>query len=104
MLKATKLHKAPPHEEQSRLRPKIIPTQNVEGEKSHYLYRLRQSTNDSHSLISEIKARSQTFKVSFFFRTVQDWNCLPSEVKEITSKRKQQISRKVYSKKSYIAF
>ena len=74
------------HEERSRLQTKIIPTQNVREENSHYLNRLRQSRNDSHSLKSEIKARSQTFKGSFFFRTVQDWNCLPSEVKEITSK------------------
>ena len=30
--------------------------------------------------------KSNSFKASFFYRTLQNWNCLPSEVKEITSK------------------
>ena len=76
------------HEERTRLRPMIIPPNNLEGENSEYLKlnRLRQSRNDSRSLKSEVNAKSPSFKVSFFYRTVQEWNCLPSEVKEITSK------------------
>ena len=68
-------------EERSRLRPKIIPPQNINSvENSQHLNRLRQS------LKSEINAKSNSFKASFFYRTLQNWNCLPSEVKEITSK------------------
>ena len=76
------------HEERTRLRPMIIPPNNLEGENSEYLKlnRLRQSRNDSRSLKSEVNAKTPSFKVSFFYRTVQEWNCLPSEVKEITSK------------------
>ena len=74
-------------EERSRLRPKIIPPQNINSvENSQHLNRLRQSRNDSQSLKSEINAKSSSFKASFFYRTLQNWNCLPSEVKEITSK------------------
>ena len=74
-------------EERSRLRPKIIPPQNINSvENSQHLNRLRQSRNDSQSLKSEINAKSNSFKASFFYRTLQNWNCLPSEVKEITSK------------------
>ena len=74
-------------EERSRLRPKIIPPQNINSvENSQHLNRLRQSRNDSQPLKSEINAKSNSFKASFFYRTLQNWNCLPSEVKEITSK------------------
>ena len=74
-------------EERSRLRPKIVPPQNINSvENSQHLNRLRQSRNDSQSLKSEINAKSNSFKASFFYRTLQNWNCLPSEVKEITSK------------------
>ena len=74
-------------EERSRLRPKIKPPQNINSlENSQHLNRLRQSRNYSQSLKSEINAKSNSFKASFFYRTLQIWNCLPSEVKEITSK------------------
>ena len=38
------------------------------------------------SVKTEIEPKSTAFRSSFFFRTVQEWNCLPSEIKESPSK------------------
>ena len=38
------------------------------------------------SLKCEIEPKSKAFKSNFFFRTVQEWNCLPSEIKEAATK------------------
>ena len=38
------------------------------------------------SLKCEIEPKSSAFRTSFFFRTVQEWNCLPSEIKGSPSK------------------
>ena len=66
-------------EEHSRLRPKIIPAQNINSvENSQHLNRLMQSRNDSQSLKSEINAKSNSFKASFFYQSLQNWNCLPA--------------------------
>ncbi len=50
------------------------------------LQKMRVSRNDCYSLKSEIEAKSSAFKSSFFFRTVQEWNSLPSEIKEAPNK------------------
>jgi hypothetical protein len=38
------------------------------------------------SLKCEIEPKSKAFKSNFFYCTVQEWNCLPSEVKEAATK------------------
>ena len=73
-------------EHRRRLRPKIVPPQHLDSGKSQILNQMRQSRNDALSLKSEIEPNSSTFKASFFFRSVQEWNCLPSEIKELASK------------------
>ena len=43
---------------------------------------MRQSRSDGNSLKSEIEPKSAIFKSSYFYRTAQEWNNLPSEIKE----------------------
>ncbi len=73
-------------EERRRLRTIIKPPENFTGKESLSLQKMRESRNDCNSLKSEIEAKSSTFKSSFFFRTVQEWNALPSEIKETPNK------------------
>ena len=73
--------------ERGRLRPKIVPPQHYAGNESGLcLQEMRQSRNDCFSLKCEIEPKSPAFRSSFFFRTVQEWNRLPSEIKESVSK------------------
>ena len=78
--------KHPPQDQRCRLRQKIMPPKYIEGHKSHILSQLRQSRHDSLSLRCEIDPHCVPFKSSFFFRCVQEWNCIPSEIKELVSK------------------
>ena len=73
-------------EERRRLRPIIKPPEIFAGKETLSLQKMRESKNDCYSLKSEIEAKSSAFKSSFFFRTVQEWNSLPSEIKEAPNK------------------
>ena len=73
-------------DERRRLRPTIKPRQHCSGNESLTFHKLRESRNDPLSLKCEIEPKSYAFKSSFFFRTVQEWNCLPSEIKGSATK------------------
>ena len=47
---------------------------------------MRMSRVDSLSLRCEVNPRSASYKSSFFFRCVQEWNRLPSGIKELDFK------------------
>ena len=47
---------------------------------------LREARSDPLCLKCEIDPKCSAFKSSYFFRTVQEWNSLPSEIKESTTK------------------
>ena len=73
-------------EERRRLRPKISKNKAYSDNECLSFHKLRESRNDTMSLKCEIEPKSKAFKSNFFFRTVQEWNCLPSEVKEAATK------------------
>ena len=73
-------------DQRSRLRTKIVPPKDLDNNKAGILSQMRKSRIDSHSLRCEIDPRSASYKSSFFFRCVQEWNCLPSEIKELDLK------------------
>ena len=73
-------------EHRSRLRSKIVPPKDLDNNKAGLLSQMRNSRVDSYSLRCEVDPRNASYKGSFFFRCVQEWNCLPSEIKEIISK------------------
>ena len=73
-------------DERRRLRPKINRNKNIPDNECLSFHKLRESRNDPMSLKCEIEPKSKAFKSNFFFRTVQEWNCLPSEIKEAATK------------------
>ena len=73
-------------EERRQLRLKISKNKAYSDNECLSFQKLRESRNDPLSLKCEIEPKSKAFKSNFFFRTVQEWNCLPSEVKEAASK------------------
>ena len=82
-LKLPKYVKHLSQDQRSRLRTKILPPKDQDIEKACILSQMRQSRTDPFSLRCEVDARSASFKSSFFFRCVQEWSCLPSEIKEL---------------------
>ena len=70
------------HDERRRLRTNIKPPPSLQGNQSIDLQKMRQSRIDGNSLKSEIEPKSAIFKSSFFYRSAQEWNNLPSEIKE----------------------
>ena len=73
-------------EQRTRLRSSIKPPKYYAVNESLKFQVMRQSRNDSFSLKCEIEPKSLAFRSSFFFRTMLEWNCLPSEIKESPSK------------------
>ena len=73
-------------DEGRRLRPKINTRQPSTGNQPLTFHKLRECRNDPLSLKCNIEPKGPAFKSSFFFRTVQEWNCLPSEIKASASK------------------
>jgi len=73
-------------DQRSRLRTKIVPPKDQDIKKACILSQMRQSRTDPFSLRCEVDARSASFKSSFFFRCVQEWSLLPSEIKELDLK------------------
>ena len=70
----------------ARLRSKIVPPKDLEDNKAGLLSEMRKSRVDIYSLRCEVDPRNASYKSSFFFRCVQEWNCLPSEIKGLDSK------------------
>ncbi len=77
-----------PHttEQRSKLRSKIKQPERFGGNRELNFHNLRQNRYDSGSLKCEIEAKSPCFKASFFFRTIQEWNVLPAELRSTPGK------------------
>ena len=73
-------------EERGRLTRKIRRPTKLSDNEALNFQTLRENRNDSYSIKSDIEAKKPAFKSSYFFRTVQEWNCLPTEIKESTSR------------------
>ena len=73
-------------DERRRLRPIIKPPQLCSGNESLTFHKLREARSDPLCLKCEIEPKCPAFKSSYFFRTVQEWNSLPSEIKESATK------------------
>ena len=65
----------------SRLRNIIRPPDYLNSNETLDLQNLRKTKNDELSLNCTIDVTSSIYKSSFFYRVVQDWNRLPSEVR-----------------------
>jgi hypothetical protein len=68
-----------------RLRANIVPPKDLDNNKAGLLGQMRKSRVDKYSLRCEVDPRCVSYKYSFFFRCVQEWNSLPSEIKELDS-------------------
>ena len=69
------------NEERVRLRSTIRPPNYLNSNETLDLDNMRKTKNDKLSLNCTIDVSSPTYKSSFFFRAVQDWNRLPAELR-----------------------
>ena len=74
------------HDERRRLRLIIKHPQLCSGNESLTFHKVREARSDLLCLKCEIEPKCSAFKSSYFFRTVQEWNSLPSEIKESATK------------------
>jgi hypothetical protein len=70
----------------ARLRANIVPPKDLDNNKAGLLSQMRRSRVDKFSLRCKVDPRCAFHKSNFFFRCVQEWNSLPSEIKELDSK------------------
>ena len=71
-------------DDRNRLRPNIRPPVRLGDAEAPNLPDLNQrriNRHDSFSLTCTIEANDRSFKNSFFFRTMSEWNDLPTELK-----------------------
>ena len=68
-------------EERSRLRTTIRPPNYLNSNETLNLDSMRKTKNDELSLNCTINVSNNTYKSSFFFRAVQDWNRLPADLR-----------------------
>ncbi len=86
-------------EQRSKLRSKIKQPERIDGNRELNFHNLRQNRYDSGSLKCEIEAKSPCFKASFFFRTIQEWNVLPAELRSTPGKNDFRVKLFEYLKK-----
>jgi hypothetical protein len=73
-------------EERGRFKRKVKRPAHLEEAENLNFQSMREVRNDSFSLKCDIEAKKSVFKASFFFRTTQEWNSLPTEIKESSSR------------------
>ena len=71
------------NDDMGRLRKNIKPPEYLSGNETINLKHLRKIKNDSLSLKCITEAHSCVFKNSFFFRTVHEWNRVPTEIRSV---------------------
>ena len=80
-IKIPEYYKPLTNEDTSRLRKTIQPPSYLGGNETLNLEKMRKTKNDNLSLKCTTCVNSNVFKNSFFYRTVQEWNRIPIEIR-----------------------
>ena len=84
-IKLPEYYKPITNEDTSRLRKAIKPPKYLLGNETINLENMRNTKNDSLSIKCIPEVHSSVFKNCFFFRTVQEWNRVPIEIRSADS-------------------